>query len=164
MTLYELSDAIERFAAGIENGEIPEEAIADTLDSMEMDFNAKADGIACIIKDKQTHAKAIREESKKQERRAKSLENQVEYLQKYLSAQMQRTGIMKIETTRNSISFHLSERTVIEDAEAFMRDNPGYCREKVSWTIDKTAIRDALKSGQEIKGAHLEQSLNIQIK
>lgn len=164
MTLYELSDAIEQFAASVENGEIPEEAIADTLDSMEMDFNTKADGIACIIKDKQARAKAIREESKKQERRAEALENQAESLRKYLSSQMQRAGIMKIETARNYISFHPSIRTVIEDAEAFMRNNPGYCREKVSRTIDKTAIRDALKSGQEIKGAHLEQGLNIQIK
>lgn len=164
MTLYELSDAIEQFAAGVENGEIPEEAIADTLDSMEMDFNAKADGIACIIKDKQARAKEIREESKKQERRAEALEKQAESLRKYLSSQMQRAGIMKIETARNCISFHPSIRTVVDNENEFVREYPDYCKQDITYKIDKAAIREALKSGREIKGAHLEQSQNIQIK
>lgn len=41
MTLYELSSQFEQFMAAVESGEIPEEAIVDTLESMNCDIGEK---------------------------------------------------------------------------------------------------------------------------
>ena len=35
---------------------------------------------------------------------------------------------------------------------------------KVSWTLDKKAIKEAINAGEEVKGASLVENRNIQIK
>ena len=50
MNLYEISADYQRFQEQVESGEIPEEAIADTLEAIEGNFDDKVDSIACIIK------------------------------------------------------------------------------------------------------------------
>lgn len=164
MTLYELSDQYARLLEAIENGEIPEEAIADTLEGLTGDFDEKADNIACIIKNELAIADDIKRESDQLCERKKAHLKRAEYLKGYLSEQMNRVGKKKIETARNCISFRPSVRTIIENENDFVRDNPDYCKQVTEYKIDKTAIAAALKSGREIKGAHLEQRQNIQIK
>ena len=39
-----------------------------------------------------------------------------------------------------------------------------WCREKVTYTPDKTAIKNAIKAGQTVAGARLVVNQNIQIK
>lgn len=164
MTLYELSEQYSQLLEAIENGEIPEEAIADTLEGLTGDFDEKADNIACIIKNELAIADRIKYESDQMYERMSAHKNRAKFLKEYLSQQMQRAGRKKIETARNCISFRPSVRTIIENENDFVRDNPDYCKQVTEYKIDKTAIAAALKSGREIKGAHLEQRQNIQIK
>lgn len=164
MTLYELSEQYAQLMEAIENGEIPEEAIADTLEGLTGDFDEKADNIACIIKNELAIADRIKYESDQMYDRMTAHKNRAKFLKEYLSKQMQHAGRKKIETARNCISFRPSTRTVIDDEKYLVREHPDYCESTIAYKVNKTAVRDALKSGQEIKGAHLEQSLNIQIK
>lgn len=164
MTLYELSEQFAQLMEAIENGEIPEEAIADTLEGLTGDFDEKADNIACIIKNELAIADRIKYESDQMYERMSAHNKRAKFLKEYLSKQMQRAGRKKIETARNCISFHPSIRTVVDNENEFVREYPDYCKQDIAYKIDKAAIRAALKSGREIKGAHLEQSQNIQIK
>lgn len=164
MTLYELSEQYSQLLEAIENGEIPEEAIADTLEGLTGDFDEKADNIACIIKNELAIADRIKYESDQMYERMSTHKNRAKFLKEYLSQQMQRAGRKKIETARNCISFRPSTRTVIDNENDFVREYPDYCKQDITYKIDKTAIAAALKSGQEINGAHLEQRQNIQIK
>ena len=58
MTLYEIAQDYQIFLEQIEAGEIPEEAVEDTLDSMAGEFREKADQIACVIKNLRAEAAA----------------------------------------------------------------------------------------------------------
>ena len=62
MNLYEISVDYRRFQEQVESGEIPEEAIADTLEAIEGNFDDKVDSIACIIKSLLAEAKEIKSE------------------------------------------------------------------------------------------------------
>lgn len=164
MTLYDLSEQYQQLAEAIENGELPEEAIADTLEGITGNLDDKADNIACIVKNELALANEIKQAADQMLERMTVHKNRAERLKDYLSVQLQRAGRTKIETARNRISFRPSTRTVIDSEDDFVRANPDYCERVIKYKIDKTAVAAALKSGQEIKGAHLEQRTNIQIK
>ena len=72
-----------------------------------------------------------------------------------------------METIRNKISFRKSESVLVADEGAFiawaMKNRDDLLTYKDP-TINKTAIKKALSSGEEIEGAVIENKLNIQIK
>lgn len=164
MTLYEISNEYEVFLNLVETGEIPEEAISDTLESIQDEFEQKADNVACIIKNLVAESEALKQERTKLEEREKTKRNQAERLKHYLSGQMQRLGKNKIESARNVISFRKSTRLQIEDEELFKAKHLDLCNKEIKITIPKAEITKLIKSGEEISGAALIENKNLTIK
>lgn len=167
MKLYEIANDYEALIEAIESGEIPEDAIADTLEGIESLLEDKADNIACLIKNIKADVQAIRAEELNLAERRKSKENQIERLTTYLSETLQRVGIAKMETARNKISFRKSESVLVADECDFIewaRKNHDDLLTYKDPTINKTAIKKAIASGEKIEGALIESKLNIQIK
>ena len=69
-------------------------------------------------------------------------------------------GGQKFSTARVAISYRKSVSTEV-DSEAVAKK---WCRKKITYTPDKTAIKEALLSGLKIKGCRLVEKQNIQIK
>lgn len=167
MKLYEIANDYEALIEAIESGEIPEEAIADTLEGIEALLEDKADNIACLIKNLKADVQAMRAEELNLADRRKSKESQIERLTTYLSETLQRVGVSKMETVRNKISFRKSESVLVSDEGAFIAwamENRDDLLTYKDPAINKTAIKKALSSGEEIEGAVIENKLNIQIK
>ena len=167
MKLYEIAAELERFLESVENGDIPEECMADTLESITLMLEDKADNIACMIKNMTAEAAAIKEEEGKLAERRKLKEKQVDRLKTYLADVLTRSGYTKLETPRNKMTFRKSESVAIEDEakliEWAMKHNDELLTYKAP-TINKTAIKEAIKSGQAITGATLESKMNLQLK
>lgn len=163
-TLYELSAEYAAFLAAIEAGEIPEEAIADTLEGIAGEFSQKADNVACIIKEMEARAAAIKEEAARLCERQAVATRQAHNLKRYLSDAMQRTGLKKLETPRNALSFRRSTSVYIPDEEGFKQRHIELCRQEVRVTIPKKEIGERLRAGEQIEGAELRESQNLQIK
>lgn len=157
MTLYEIATQYQDFLNKVESGEIPEDAVADTLEGLDGVFDDKADNVACVIKSLNAEAMAIKEECDKLAERKKAKENTAQRLKDYLSVQMIALGKTKLETARNVLSFRKSEAVVIvgDVPEKFL---------KVKTEPDKTAIKAALKSGEDVPGAQIEQREGLVIK
>lgn len=62
MKLYEYAEQYEALKQMAEDENIPPEALADTLESIDDEFETKVDSIACIIKDELATAEAIKKE------------------------------------------------------------------------------------------------------
>lgn len=164
MKLYEIASEIERFWAAVEEGEIPPEAIADTWDGLEYDFDSKVDNLACVYKNHEAEAKAIQEEEKKLAARRKALENQAQRVREYLLEQLQRVGKQKVETGRNVVSLRATPASVVvSDAQALYEKRPDLFRVKEP-EADKAGIREELKAGKELPGCALVQGLGVQIR
>lgn len=167
MKLYELAADYEAFIAAVEAGEIPEEAVVDTLESIESSIEEKADNIACILKNLAAEKDAIKAEEDKLAERRKTKEKKFEKLKTYLSDMLLKCGKTQIETPRNKITFRVSEMVVLENESAFVewaaREHDEYLKYGDP-TINRTEIKNALKNGTEIAGAHLEKRQNIQLK
>lgn len=165
MKLYEIANEYLALMQAIDDGEIPEEAIADTLEAITGEIEFKADNIACLLKNIDADIKAIKAEEDRLAERRKAKEKAYDRLKQYLSDVLQSTGINKVETARNNISFRKSEAVEID--ESFIAWATIHRDDLLKFskpTADKTAIKKALKDGSEIVGAKLVVNQNIQVK
>lgn len=164
MKLYEIETSYQRLADMIDEGLIDADAIADTFEALDGEFEVKADSIACLLKTWKAEAEAIKAEVKLLDERVKRKEKQAESLKNYLSDTMQRLGKSKLETSRNVLSFRKSTALTIVNESEFMRKYPQLVFTEVKQTLPKKDITDRLKAGEVFEGAELVIKQNIQIK
>lgn len=166
MKLYEIKEDYICLLDMIESGEIPEEAIADTLDAVTGELEDKADNIACVIKQLQAEATAIKTEEERLAERRKSREKNAERMKKYLADNLLAVGKTKLETARNKISFRKSETVEIEDFESliqFAADYPKLLKAQKP-QADKAEVKKLIMLGIDVAGCRLQENSNIQIK
>jgi paraquat-inducible protein B len=161
--LYKINASIDLALQLAIDGEMSDEDLRDNLAAIELEFDEKADAIACGIKNFLAEAEAIKAEADKLTERRKKAEATAERMKAYLSAQMQQAGKLALKTPRTAISHRESDQTIIDNLsmlpEAFVRRKPAPAPE-----ADKTAIKAAIKAGTAVPGAHIEKFQNIQIK
>lgn len=166
MRLYELTTDFLSFVEAVDNDEIPEEAIADTLESIELAIEDKADNMACLLKNLDAEITAFKTEENRLAERRKAKEKTYDRIKDYLAENLQRVGIDKMETVRNKITFRKSESVEVDEvafikwAEKERDDLLTYSEPKVN----KTAVKKALKDGAKVVGASIVTRQNIQIK
>ena len=170
LTLYQMTDeyveAARSLAAMAEAGEIDPQALADTLDGIRGALQVKAVHVAAYSKHLDAQAGVIDAELDRLRGYKATLERQAQALRDYLHDQMVRAGITKIEAIPGAPPFRLSirknpPRVVVDDEAAIPWELK---RDVVKVEIDKTAIRDALKAGDAVPGAHIEQSERVEIR
>ena len=143
-----------------ETGEIDGE-IANALAVKQEEFENKALNVAGVVRMFENKSEEIDREIERLTAIKKKVDNTVGRLKTSLSTACQTLGFEKIEGIHAKISFRKSEKTVIDNLEEIPQE---YKIEKVTYTADKTKIKEALKSGLNVSGAHLEENKSIQIK
>lgn len=164
MTLYEISNDYINFITAVENGEIPEEAIQDTLDSIEGEFNEKIESIACLIKNINAEAEAIKLEADNLKQRADAKIRHSERLKEYLLSALEATDKKKVETTRAVVSWRPTESVLIENDEQFCEMYPCLAKETVSIKPIKSEVKKAIKAGQTLDGAVIVVSKSLSVR
>ena len=167
MKLYELTNDYQQLLAMLdEENDFPPEAIADTLESISAEIEDKADNIACMLKSIDADITAIKAEETHLAERRKAKQNAYDRIKAYLSDELQKAGISKLETARSKITFRKSASVKIDDdiffgwAESNGKDLLTYAQPKANLTAIKKAIGD----GEVIPGAQIDEKQNIQIK
>lgn len=151
--LYEINDAILA-CVDMETGEIVDE---DKLQQLQMDFSDKVEGIACWIKNLLSDAAAIKAEKDILAEREKACKNKAESLKRYLQSALDGE---KFKTAKVSISYRKSESVQVDDITKLDEEYLKY--EEPS--VNKTKVKQALKSGILLQGVQLIENQNIQIK
>ena len=167
MKLYEISEMYHDFMFAYENGEIPEDAFYDTLEAIETSFTDKCDNVACMVKEYEAAAAAIKEEIRKLQERMKTKENQAARLREYIASCMTSMKVRSIESPRVRLSFRASEAVEVEDEEKLINYLQAAHEDFLTYkapAVNKTAIKAAIKDGEEIPGAQLVKRENLQIK
>ena len=151
--LYEINNEILN-CVDMETGEIVD---IEKLETLQLAFNEKIEGIACWIKNLLSDAKALKEEKDNLAARQKACENKAASLKEYLYRALDG---QKFKTSKVSISYRKSEAVEIESIE----DVPEQFLKYADPTVDKTLVKQELKSGIEIPGIKLVEKNNIQIR
>ena len=146
-----------------ETGEILD---VEKLDSLQMEREAKLEGVALWVKDLSYEAQMIKEEADKLTARKKSLDNKITGLKNWL---LYALAGEKLKTPRCNVYQTHSQKVVIDDEKAlidmFMSSSFGekFLRMKDP-EIDKNALKDSMKQGYEYEFAHLETTESVVIK
>jgi hypothetical protein len=174
LKLYELvgeyqifQEQFSSFCEMVDSGELPEEAVLDTLDSITGGIEEKLDNIACIYKQTMYEAAMMKAEEVNMRARRKAKENAAERLKAYMSSAMQAVDLSKIETARNRLSFRKSEKVTFDDEESFVQWAQEYNPDLLTYKApepNKTVIKKILSGGQLIEGCRIEPCMNLQIK
>lgn len=100
------------------------------------------------------------EESQLKARR-EAKENKAARLKDYLLSCLEQTGVKTVETTKAKVSTRKSEYVEITNAQKLQ---PEFINIKTTETVDKTAIKKAIKAGEEVTGAELLERYSLQLK
>ena len=163
MNLYEINEAINEvinsllFEVNEETGEVSDELTAK-LEELKLQKEEKIDNIGAYIKNLSAEAKMLKDEEKALKERREAKERKAEHLKNYLASVLNGE---KFESPRVACSWRKSEAVAISNVELLPEE---FTVTKTEISADKTKIKEALKSGQEVTGAWLETRNNLQIK
>jgi hypothetical protein len=165
LKLYQIADdylqALDALAARVDtDGSLPD-AIHDALNQLEGTFEAKAVNVAAYIRSLEAEAQAIAAVKQSMERRIKSLEYQSFSLRSYLQGEMERTGLTRIAHPWLALRIQSNPPSVVIDNEGLVPD--GFKETLTTVKILKADIGKALKAGEAVAGAHLEQTSRLVI-
>lgn len=154
MNLYEIDAAITA-CIDPETGEVLDE---EALNALHMEREKKIENVACWVKNLNAEAGACKAEKKAFADRAQAAERKMEKLEKWLFDALEgkpfSSGKCAVRCSRRSAVTIFDEGAIPTE----------YVAVKVTETPDKVAIRAAIKSGIEVPGAALVDSLSVQIK
>lgn len=170
MKLYEYAAEFAELFDSLDemDGEDMEQAWFDTLESIEAEFDDKAENVIAYIKELKAQAAALKEQEKAFAERRRAKEHHAERLKKYLLDCMNATNRVKIDrpmgcaTVRNNVESPRfdSENSFIEWAK---RNADELLRYKEP-EIDRTAVKRYLQAGHSLDGVTLERSQSVIIK
>lgn len=159
MNLYEMTEAAKQLYDMFASGDIPEEAVTDTLESLGVED--KIEDYCHVIGQLNADISMIDNEMERLKAKKESAKKGVDRMKAALSSYMQATGKDKVKVGTFALSFRKSEAVVISDDTALPEE---YLNVKTTITPNKTAIKNAIKSGHEVFGAVLQLNMNLQIK
>lgn len=166
LRLYEIAAeyrGLLEIATDPESDDLDMDSFEAAITALEGDFSAKAVNIACLIREWEAESAAISAVIASQLQRAKSLDNRAKRLRDYLLGQMEISSLptisdarVQVKLRKNPVSVQISEVEAIPSL---------YCRiVPARYEPDKTAIKEAIKNGEEVPGASLVQTSRLEIK
>ncbi len=161
LRLYELSaDYLQALEALSEMDDLPPAAIADTLAGLAGAWEDKALNVARYVRNLEAEAAAIDEAKKRMEVRARVTNHNAARLRHYLLGELEKTGL-RPKAADVALRVQKNPPAVILDDETQVPES--FRRTQIVTTILKAEIAAALKAGQDIAGAHLQQTQRLVI-
>lgn len=160
-SIYELNKNYQEVAALLETAETEEElqAINDTLEMIDVSIEEKVENTAKYIKNVESDIEGIKAEINRLTALKKQKERNTEWLKTNIEYALKTKGIDKLEVGTFKCGYRKSESVEVDDLTAIPSD---YTKTEVK--ADKTAIKKALKAGEEIAGVHIQTNMNFYIK
>jgi hypothetical protein len=162
--LYVLAQDYRAAADKLADLEMDEQTIADTLDGMSGDLEAKAIGTAMVARNMQALAASIKDAEAAMAARRKALDARADRLMAYLLANMQHAGIQKIECPHFTLAIRQNPAAVVINEPGLIPAEFMRQPEPPPPAPDKKAIAEALKAGSDVPGAHLSRGVRLDIR
>lgn len=162
-TLFDITGKLLDLYEICDDPDVDSQAWKDTFEAVEGEFEDKADRYAALIAKLKNDGKAIKQMETRLYERRKAIENSIDRITKGLEQAMIATGKTKFKTLYWSYGIQKNPASVVIDAD--IKDIPEMYLKYSEPTIDKQAIKDDLKNGEDLHGiAHLEQTEGLRIR
>lgn len=141
-------------------GELSPE-LEEALQINKEQLQQKGIGYGYIIKQLEYDVDMVDAELKRLQAIKKSRTNAMDRLKASLSGAMQLHEVTELKTPTLKINFRKSESVEVLDVALL---DVKFVKEVTTKSADKTAIKEAIKSGESVTGAILQSNLNLQVK
>lgn len=166
-SLYEinqqLSAAIEMYEAGVEDvvdtetGEV--KSLEDYMSEVQLAFDDKVEGCVLYMKNLKAEEDAIKAEMDALKKRAESKAKKRTKLEEYIR---EICPDKKYESPKFCLKFRQSEVTVAPTSyDDIMKLPSEFIKEKTAYSVDKTAVKKAIKAGEKLPGCYIEIKRNL---
>ena len=160
MNLFELRQEYQLVANKLQDMDLDEQTLADTLESFAGDLETKATNTVMVSRNMRAIVPAIKDAAKAMLDRAKAIEARADYLDKRVFDTMMETGITKIECPYFKLSIQDNPPSVevfdsLQVPADYMREVPA------TYTADKALIKKAIQDGFEVPGAKMTRSKRL---
>ena len=159
-TLYQIADEYLKAFGAVTVNEQGELEGFELFENLAGALDDKIDNVCLFIKSEIDLANDIKERAAEMIERAQQHAKRAEWFKNYLANQMQAVGKTEFESALNQVKFRKSESV---DYDADKLPDEWYVTKTVK-TVDKIALKKAIKAGQEVEGAWIVEKQNIQIK
>ena len=167
-SLYDISNELREVYYKLENGEGLDletgeisEDVANALVMSQQNLQTKAIDIGYVIKSFDDQIDLYEREIKRLTEIKNQMKKRKEWLKSNLTNAMEEFGIFEIKGKTLKLSFRKSESVEIDDIDLL---DERFKTTKVEINPDKTAIKDAIKKGEQVLGARLVENKNLQIR
>lgn len=161
-TLYSLTDEYREALRVMEDAEIDEQTISDTLEALSGDIMDKGRNVAAFLQNMEADALAMKDAENRIAARRKSIDNKVARMKEYLRTNMEVCEITEISCPEFVVKLGKAKQVCqIDDADKLPED---CVTVKTTTAPDKRGILKRLKDGESINGASLaygKSSLSI---
>ncbi|WP_302602471.1 siphovirus Gp157 family protein [uncultured Sutterella sp.] len=162
MKIYEipstLRDLLDRLDADPDTGEVDGDALAAYAEYQGA-ATEKLEATACYVRELEAEAEAIKAEEDRLAKRRKALEGKAARLKTYLMPALEAVG-GKVKGVMASLRISRTQAVYVFDLDALP---DAFKRVKTTIDPDKVALKKALKSGEVIPGAALEDRQSVVI-
>lgn len=162
MKIYEipstLRDLLDRLDADPDTGEVDGDALAAYAEYHGA-ATEKLEATACYVRELEAEAEAIKAEEDRLAKRRKALEGKAARLKTYLMPALEAMG-GKVKGVMVSLRIGTTQAVKVLDLEALPE---AFRRIKTTIDPDKVALKKALKDGETIPGAALEERQSVVI-
>lgn len=157
-TLYQMTEETKSLYEMLENGDIDEQTLADTMEAIGID--EKINSYCQVIKQLSADVDMFAEEEKRVKERKQALKNNVDRMKTALLQFLTATGQEKVKTGTFSVSKSYSKAVNILDENSI----PDEFKIEQAPKIDKTAIKKAISAGNEVCGAEIVENESVRIR
>ncbi len=164
MNLYEIATQYQVDCEKLQELDLDDQTLTDTLEGLSGTLEAKAQATAVVVRNLESMAEQIKQAEDAMASRRKAIENRARSIRSYVLRCMQKAGISKIESPLFRISIKKNPPAVEVDSAVLIPDEYWTQPPPPPAQLDKVKIKQDIQAGIEIPGVHLEQEKRIDIK
>lgn len=164
LSLYQVAAEHRRMVDALMDSQDDAAAIADTIEAESYPLEVKAQNVAYAIRNMEASAAAIKEAEAQMCERRKRIEKRAEQVREYLKTCMEVANVSKVECPHFALSIAKNPASVEVFEPALVPEAYRRYPAPPPPTIDKTAIKQAIKDGIEVPGALLVNGTRLVIK
>ena len=159
MTLYEMTAAQKELYELMTSGEIDGEVYADTLEGI--GIADKIEGYCVVANELAGDLQKIESEIERLNEKKKSIENNIKRLNLRLGDCLYSMNTTKYSAGTYTVYRRETQQIIIDDLQKIPAE---FLKTRVSEAPNKALIKERIKAGEEISGAHLQTNQSITIK
>ena len=159
MTLYEMTAAQKELYELMTSGEIDEEVYADTLEGI--GIAEKIEGYCVVENELAGDLQKIESEIERLNAKKTSIKNNIDSLRRRLGAFLVSMNTKSYAAGTFTVKRRETQQVIIDDLQKIPAE---FLKTRVSEMPNKTLIKERIKEGKEVAGAHLQTNQSITIK